>query len=234
MDIARKHLFPNSLKMSSNAVVLANLSKYLGNSVDAYGISSRSPAPARSADSCACRLSNFEFPILEGNSMFRRLAILLALVFLISISARAQDRIQLFGGYSFERYGATPKRHLSGWELSGYYKLAPWVGITADLDAHYGLPSSLDARTLHLMAGPQFTIPFPGRFSPFVHVLGGLGHVRAGEARTSVAGAIGGGVDLPLAPLISWRVIQADYLITRFFNGTQNNIRISSGLVVRF
>jgi hypothetical protein len=166
--------------------------------------------------------------------MLRRLAILLALVFLNSISARAQDRIEIFGGYSFERYGATPKRNLNGWELSGYYKLAPWVGIAADLDAHYPVPSSLDARTLHLMAGPQFTIPFHGRFSPFVHVLGGLGHIRAGEARISWAGAIGGGVDLPLAPLFSWRVIQADYIVTRFFNGTQNNIRISSGLVIRF
>ena len=166
--------------------------------------------------------------------MFRRLALLLALVFLVSISARAQGRIELFGGYSFERYGATPERNLNGWELSGNYKLAPWVGIVADLDAHYPVPSALDARTLNLMVGPQFTIPFHRRLSPFVHALGGVGHVRAGEARTSVAGAIGGGVDLPLAPLISWRVIQADYMITRFFNGTQNNIRISSGLVIRF
>jgi hypothetical protein len=191
-------------------------------------------APARSVEFCARRYCNFEFPILEGNSMLRRFAILLPLVFLISISARAQDRIQIFGGYSFERYAAAPTRYLNGWELSGYYKLFPWVGIKADLDAHYGLPTTIDARTLHLMAGPQFNIPFPGRLSPFVHVLGGFGHVRSGEARISVAGAVGGGVDLPLAPLFSWRVIQADYMITRFFNGTQNNIRISSGLVFRF
>ena len=51
--------------------------------------------------------------------MFRRISILLGLIFLISLSARAQDRVEIFGGFSFERYGGTPGRNLSGWEVSG-------------------------------------------------------------------------------------------------------------------
>jgi hypothetical protein len=166
--------------------------------------------------------------------MLHRLAILAALVLLFSISARAQDRIQLYGGFSFEKTGATPERNLSGWELAGSYKVAPWVSIKVDLDAHYGLPSTLDNRTLDLLAGPQFTFPIHFPVTPYVHALGGLGHIRAGEGQTSLAGAIGGGLDLPVAPLFSWRIIQADYMVTRFFNATQNNIRISTGLVIRF
>jgi hypothetical protein len=164
--------------------------------------------------------------------MMRRLSILLGLMFLISFSARAQDRVELFGGYSFEHYAGAPGRNLNGWEITGKYKLAPWVGIAADLDGQYGLPSRPQARTIHFMAGPQFS--FPGRISPFVHVLGGFGHFQGNGGQTSFAGAIGGGVDLHVAPLFSWRVIQADDVATRFFGGTQHSLRLSTGLVIRF
>jgi hypothetical protein len=36
-----------------------------------------------------------------------------------------------------------------------------------------------------------------------------------------------------LIPLISWR-LQGDLLQTRFFSTTQNNVRISTGIVVHF
>jgi hypothetical protein len=36
-----------------------------------------------------------------------------------------------------------------------------------------------------------------------------------------------------LIPLISWRVL-GDLLQTRFFSNTQNNVRISTGIVVHF
>ncbi|MGH9678651.1 MAG: hypothetical protein ACRD4Y_01745 [Candidatus Acidiferrales bacterium] len=164
--------------------------------------------------------------------MLRRLSILLGLIFLVSLSARAQDRVELFGGYSFERYGGAPARNLNGWEISGNYKLASFVVIVGDVDAHYGLPSSPDARTLHFLVGPQLSLP--GRISPFFHVLGGIGHIRSGGGDTSFAGAIGGGVDFSLLPVVSWRVIQADDVVTRFFGGTQHNLRLSTGLVFRF
>ena len=166
--------------------------------------------------------------------MLRKLSMFLGLMLLISLSARAQDRAELFGGYSFQRYGGAPARFLNGWEVYVKYKLAPWVGIAADVDAHYGLPSAPDSRTLHFMVGPQISFPFPGPISPFFHVLGGMGHIRSGISDTSFAGAIGGGIDMRFAPLISWRVIQADDVVTRFFNGTQHNLRLSTGLVLRF
>jgi hypothetical protein len=169
---------------------------------------------------------------LEAIFMVRKLSILLGLIFLISLSVRAQDRVELFGGYSFERYGGTPGRTLNGWEVTGKYKLAPWVGLAADVDGQYGLPTLPGVRTIHFMAGPQFS--FPGKISPFVHVLGGFGHLQQNGGQTSFAGAIGGGVDLHIAPLVSWRVIQADDVVTRFFGGTQHSVRLSTGLVIRF
>ena len=51
--------------------------------------------------------------------------------------------------------------------------------------------------------------------------------------------AVGGGVDYKLFDHLSIRPVQADYLLTRFGVGTlgtqtQNNVRISTGFVVRF
>jgi hypothetical protein len=43
----------------------------------------------------------------------------------------------------------------------------------------------------------------------------------------------GGGLDYTLLPRLARRV-QGDYVQARFFNATQNNVRISTGIAVRF
>ena len=48
-----------------------------------------------------------------------------------------------------------------------------------------------------------------------------------------MAYALGGGIDSHLIPLVVWRV-QGDLLETRFFSNTQNNVRISTGIVIHF
>ena len=164
--------------------------------------------------------------------MARRLLILLGLFFLFSISARAQS-FDLFGGYSYERFGVSPGRNLHGVEITGQYKFRNWLGIAADMDAHFGLPTSPDARTLQFMVGPQ--ISFPARISPFLHVLAGIGHARTnGSSDNSFAGAIGAGIDMRIVPFVSWRIIQGDDIVTHYFGGIQHNARISTGLVFRF
>jgi hypothetical protein len=176
-----------------------------------------------------------QVPILIRETIFvaRKLSALFGLVFLFSLSARAQSRVDVFGGYSYERFAGPPGRNLNGLEITGQYKWTNWFGLAADLDAHFGSPSQIDNRTLHFMAGPL--ISFPGRISPFVHVLGGIGHIRAnGLAGTSFAAAVGGGLDMRLAPMLSWRIFQVDDVMTRFFGGTQHNARLSAGLVFRF
>jgi hypothetical protein len=46
--------------------------------------------------------------------------------------------------------------------------------------------------------------------------------------------AIGGGMDYEIKQGMSWRIIQGDYLLTRFFSQTQNNGRLSTGVIFRF
>ncbi|HEV2522326.1 MAG TPA: hypothetical protein VGT24_08095 [Candidatus Acidoferrales bacterium] len=163
--------------------------------------------------------------------MARRLPILLGIIFLFSHSAKAQSGIDVFGGYSYERLDSSPSRNLNGVEIAGQFKFMPWIGVAGDFDAHFA--SAPDTRTLHFMVGPQISLP--ARISPFAHVLGGVGHIRFSSITdTSVAAAIGGGIDMHVAPLISWRIIQADDVITRFFGATQHNARLSTGIVFHF
>ncbi len=165
--------------------------------------------------------------------MGRKLLFLLGMIFLMSLTARAQDKVELFGGYSFERYNSPPSVNLNGWEVSGQYKFVNFLGVVGDLDAHYGSPSQVDFRAVSFMAGPQ--VSFPARISPFVHVLVGVGHIRiAGVTDNAFSTAIGGGIDARIAPRFSWRIFQADDVVTRFFGGTQHNARISTGIVFRF
>lgn len=159
--------------------------------------------------------------------MARKSAFLLGMIVLVSVTAQAQDKVEFFGGYSYERFNGA--RNLNGWEISGQYKFAGFLGAVADLDAHYGS----QVRSVNFMVGPQVSVPF--RISPFAHVLVGIGHLGGGgPSDTSFSTALGGGVDLKLVPTISWRVIQVDDVVTRFFGGTQQNARVSTGIIFRF
>jgi hypothetical protein len=80
---------------------------------------------------------------------------------------------------------------------------------------------------------------------PFGQVLAGLAHSSgtlvqgsspgAANAGAAFAAIFGGGVDLRATRRFSVRLIDADYLLTTFDNGSnnhQNNLRISAGVVV--
>ncbi|MGA8767592.1 MAG: hypothetical protein WB559_11270, partial [Candidatus Acidiferrales bacterium] len=68
-----------------------------------------------------------------------------------------------------------------------------------------------------------------------------LARVRPQGVPCSVSGSenafamtAGGGVDWNATTHIGIRLIQAEYLMTRFASETQNNARISAGVVFRF
>jgi len=168
--------------------------------------------------------------------MLRKLSVLLGLFFLISLSAHAQgisDKVELFGGYSYMRFDSSPQVNLNGWELSGQYKFTNWLGGVADLGGDYGSLGGINASVHTFLFGPQ--ISWPSRVSPFAHVLIGGAHFSAGGLTdTSFSSAIGGGIDTKIAHGVSWRIIQGDYFLTRFLGSTQNNARISTGIVFRF
>jgi outer membrane immunogenic protein len=97
-------------------------------------------------------------------------------------------------------------------------------------------------------AGVRFRPPMHlAGLRPFGQVLVGAAHssgslVQTANSATSNAAAsfavnLGGGLDLRAGHRLSFRLIEADYLLTTFDNGSnnhQNNVRIDAGVVFRF
>lgn len=190
----------------------------------------------------------------------RKLPLLLAAAFLVVVFPRqAQAQFQIFGGYSYARpavpvtqftvcpVGAIPPcpatastahPNLNGWELSGAFN-HHWIGAVADFGGNYGNVQGASTHLQTYLFGPQ--VRLPGPVSPFAHVLLGGAHESVAANGTvlssssnAFAAALGAGIDIKVAPFLSLRAIQLDYLVTRFASGTQNQPRASAGLVLHF
>jgi|SRR5215467_4416789 len=143
---------------------------------------------------------------------------------------------------------ATKHLNLNGYEFSATYKVLPFVGVVADFSGHYGtVTGSSSGHVQTFLFGPE--LAFPAKVSPFVHALIGVGHQAVGSGSSTSNGVpvnivsssenafatvLGGGIDLHIAPFLSFRAIQLDYLVTRFHSDTQNQPRASTGIVLRF
>jgi hypothetical protein len=168
----------------------------------------------------------------ERTFMAAKFLLMLGLSFVVSFSTQAQNRADLFGGYSYTRFRNSPSANLNGWEIAGKYKFADWLGAAADFDGHYGSPDGVGTSTYTYLFGPQ--ISWPARVSPFTHLLLGGAHISAaGFGNSSFSMALGAGIDAKMIDGFYWRVIQSDYLMTHF-GRTQNNLRLSTGIIFRF
>lgn len=147
-------------------------------------------------------------------------------------TAHAQ-RVEVFGGYSYLRLDAGGGVNLNGWNLSVNVKPRSWVGLVGDFAGHYGSPFGPSTSQHTFLFGPQISLP--AAVSPFVHALVGGARLSTGNASsTAFAAALGGGFDSHVAPFLSYRLFQVDYLLTRFGGSTQNDLRVSTGIVIRF
>jgi opacity protein-like surface antigen len=180
-------------------------------------------------------------------------SVFVLLLFAGLASAQVPTSGNVFFGYSFYNtdLSSIDRANTNGWEASVEGKIIPWVGMVADFDSHYGsqnfpecIPvsgtscavSTFNASVTehNFLFGPRVSFSV-GRFRPFGEALFGGAHVDAGSAgsNTSFATALGGGLDYKIIRPLAWR-FQGDYVQTRFFSTTQNNVRLSTGLELRF
>ena len=182
----------------------------------------------------------------------------LTLMALCANTAHAQGG-EVFGGYSYLRSNSVGSYNTNGWEGSLTGNFNRFFGVEADISDHYNNPPNLSAshsNGLSFLFGPHFAFRSNPRVNPFVHVLvGGTRGTRmvvptvtpAGQLcpvggcpslgpleQTAFTAAFGGGVDVKVTRYLWIRVIQADYLRAYFSNDTQNNLRLSFGVVFRF
>lgn len=140
---------------------------------------------------------------------------------------------------------------LNGWNGSVEGKVLPFIGVVADFSGEYGTapvgsacpvlgpcpPLSASTHIQNFLFGPRVSVSV-AKFRPFAEALIGAGHISENaspfsNSDTSFSYALGGGLDYHLIPLISWR-LEGDLMQTRFFSNTQNNVRISTGIVIHF
>jgi opacity protein-like surface antigen len=187
------------------------------------------------------------------------------LLFAGVLSAQGTDtdapKVEVFGGYSYLRFN--PGMGVSGVNFNGgsgsiAYNLTPSIGIVGDIGGYHYSQSGGTANVISYLFGPKIAMR-RGPITPFAQVLFGGAHgslnggtcagARVRPEGTIVSGcgstsenafamALGGGVDWNATDHIGIRLIQAEYLLTRFgFGGptySQNNARISAGVVFRF
>ena len=124
--------------------------------------------------------------------MFRKIFPAFAFFLLASLSAQAQDdKVEVFGGYSYLHFHNSPSVSLNGWEASAQYKFTDWLGGVADFDGHYGSLHGAGTSTYTYLFGPQLS--YPARVSPFGHLLLGGAHLGVGGfGSSSFAMALGG------------------------------------------
>lgn len=149
--------------------------------------------------------------------------------------------------------------NLNGWEASLEGKVFPLLSVVVDFGGHYGSQSyqtplppngtigtvDVNGHEFTVLFGPRVSVPV-GKFRPFAEALFGAAHINTTSTSsqvlvdnfmqpsdTSFATALGGGLDYKIIKPIAWR-LQGDYVQTRFFSTTQNNVRISTGIVFRF
>jgi outer membrane protein OmpA-like peptidoglycan-associated protein len=162
-------------------------------------------------------------------------------------------REEVFVGYSHVRFGVPGSSGQTSFNFDGgsvglSYNLNRWLGVAGEFSLYSisGLPSA-SSRTY--LFGPRFSRRSE-RFHLYVQSLFGGAQLKSDTTAppsttffgntihaTSFAAALGGGFDVRLNSRLSWRVLQGEYLLTRFNQAntnSQNNIGVSTGLVFRF
>lgn len=138
---------------------------------------------------------------------------------------------------------------LMGWDGSAIYNFTRRFALVADATGDYGkattgFPRNARARQYAFLAGPQYSFRST-RLSPYIHVLAGATEQSIGSSGNSffvtfpqmnwgVATAVGGGFDLKMSTNFSFRLLQADYLLTRLGGNFQSQPRVSVGFLIRF
>jgi Outer membrane protein beta-barrel domain len=167
--------------------------------------------------------------------VFKIAAALLVLACFVIIPGKAsaqlipQGNVYLGGSIgSFETL-TDGRTSMMGWNGGAEWILRPHVGVAVDASGYYrsGITS------YDFLVGPRVSATF-GKARPFAQLLVGVTRVTEnGLSETPFAVGGGGGVDYKIFHNFSWRV-QGDYIHTHYLNASQNNLRVSTGLVFRF
>jgi opacity protein-like surface antigen len=177
----------------------------------------------------------------------RNLLLLLGLMFFIAGPVCAQDypKAEISGDYMYIRVnpgGGASGINCHGGAGSIAGNLNDWFGVVGEFGGCRvsGLPSGVSSHAFTYLFGPRVSYRNTSRLTPYAQVLFGGERATASVSgvgsgsNNAFAMSLGGGADYSVNEHIAIRVIQAEYLYTRFAGTHQNNARIEAGIVFRF
>ena len=159
----------------------------------------------------------------------KRLMIVLAAVAVLgpaSLWAQDPPKAEVFGGFSvLDVESTTPV----GWQASVAGNINPRIGIVGDFGGQYK-----DGASVHSYLGGLRFNHRADKMTPFAHGLLGGTRLGAGGGLGSINGftvGIGGGLDYTASERINIRIVQFDWLPSRF---SESGVSAWESNIVRF
>jgi hypothetical protein len=187
----------------------------------------------------------------------RACGLMLALAGLVA--GQEIPKIDVFGGFSYLRVhsGSVPvdtalngivpaaqrnaNLNMAGWDGSATENLNYWFGGEFDARGAYGSQPSLSTRIHAFTYGPRFSFRRIPHVVPYVHILVGAALFNAvanqsGPSASIAAVAVipGASIDVNVSQRLAIRLLQLDYMMTRFYSQRQDNAAVSAGFVFHF
>ena len=147
----------------------------------------------------------------------RKLIFMSLLAGFLSAPALAQ-RVEIFGGAQFEHLQSS--YNAAGWNASVTGNFKHVLGITGDFSGVYNSRRGSSSVYTYTV-GPV--------------LFGGATATGSGVNSNAFAMLVGGGLDIGFRKGIGFRLVQADWLMTKFGDQTQDKQgRVSAGIVIKF
>lgn len=185
----------------------------------------------------------------------RKLVVLMICgLFTLPLLAQDEGKAEIFGGYQYLHIGnnsnlGSTGQGFNGWNAAAAYNFGKHVGVEGDFSGTYATIGGVSTHVYTYTGGP-IVFAEAGKLRPFAHVLFGGAKLTGSQSGVSVSWdgyttMVGGGVDAGFSKALAFRVVQFDWLYYHFgsktisgttlpsFSGS-NNLRISTGVVLRF
>jgi hypothetical protein len=171
---------------------------------------------------------------------------LIVVVSLLSFPLMAEDypKAEIYGGYQYMRLtniiNSGVNFNGNGWTASLTGNFNRMFGVVGDFGGGYNTISGVSTKVYTYTGGPVVALNSAGTINPFVHALFGGAHFNAtapGGGSGSSNGftmMYGGGVDVKMSKMLALRG-QVDWVYFHLSGvSLSNNVRISTGIVLRF
>ena len=189
----------------------------------------------------------FAFSLLITKKYYENIVLALTILLITSFGALAQtDKAETYVGIQYQQadfdvkkpdFRLDSSKSTLGVNASITNYETKNIGLTAEGTANWKTGSQ-SIQHYSLMGGITLKSRKYQTVQPFVRGLVGVSLIKADNERfstdsrtsTDVMYAVGAGIDVG-KERVKWRLVQADYVQTKFFNQSQNTLRIGSGII---